>query len=253
MLSELVKSERRYELNRRIPLLREEGNFARFVVAACTVGVALGLKAFYSRAGATELLWILAPSAWLARSVGGIDLAYEQGVGFISHTHHLVVGSACAGVNFLIICFLCLYFSFARHFSSKTLWFAHSLLISYVATVAANGLRIFVSAHLWNADIYGGWITADQMHRLAGTAIYYASLLALYFAVDSRVGARAHRIAPLFWYVAISLGVPLAGRVVSQGTPGFAAHATWVMAVVLVLTMVAVLPRIPRTTRMEKN
>lgn len=223
--------------------LRRAGPSWNFLVTGvCALGIGLGLKAFYSRAGATELLWILAPSAWLARFVGGIDLAYEHGAGFISHTHHLVVGPACAGVNFLIICFLCLYFSFARHFSGKVRWLAYSLLISFGATVAANGLRIFVSAHLWNADIYGQWITPEEMHRLAGAGIYYASLLALYFAVESRIGARAPRTAPLFWYLSVSLGVPLAGRVVAGGTSGFAGHAAWVIGVVLFLTLVKVLP-----------
>src|SRR5262245_41936826 len=209
-----------------------------FLSGACALGFAFGLKAFYSRAGVSELLWILAPSAWLARFVGGIDLTYERGAGFISHTHHLVVGSACAGVNFLIIAFLCLYFSFARYFSSKVRWLVYSLLISYGATIAANGLRILVSAHLWNAEIYGAWMTQERMHRLAGTVIYYASLLALYVAVESRVGARSSGTAPLFWYVGVSLGVPLAGRVVAGGASGFAGHAVWVMGIVLLLTLV---------------
>jgi exosortase K len=216
------------------------------VAGICALGVALGLKAFYSGAGATELLWILAPSAWLARFVGGIDLVYEQGAGFISHKHHLVVGSSCAGVNFLVICFLCLYFSFARHFSSKARWLVYSLLISFGATVAANGLRISVSAHLWDADIYGEWITREQMHRLAGTGIYYASLLALYFTVESRLGTRAPTTAPLFWYVGVSLGIPLAGRVALQGNPGFVTHAAWVIAVALILTAVKALPSVLR-------
>src|SRR5262247_1434782 len=101
------------------PFGRGWRNPGSVAAGACALGVALGLKAFYSRAGATELLWILAPSAWVARFLGGIDLVYEQGAGFISHTHHMVVGPACAGVNFLVICFLCLYFSFAQHFSNK--------------------------------------------------------------------------------------------------------------------------------------
>jgi len=218
----------------------------RFATGACAFGIALSLKAFYSRAGATELLWILAPSAWLARIVGGIDLVYEQGAGFISHTHRLVVGSACAGVNFLIICFLCLYFSFAKNFDSKPWWLVHSLLISFGATVVANGLRIFVSAHLWNADIYDQWITQEQMHRLAGTAVYFAYLLTLYFAIESRLGARAPTAAPLFWYVGVSLGVPLGGRLFSNGRPEFTAHAAWVIAVALFLTMVKVLPSMLR-------
>jgi exosortase K len=215
----------------------------------CAIGLALGMKALYSSAGADALLWILAPSAWLARFVGGIDLTYEPGAGFISHTHHLVIGPACAGINFLVICFLTLYFSFVRCFPSRTRWLISSAVLALGAAVVTNGLRIFVSAHLWNADIYGSWMTPERMHRLAGTAIYYASLLAFYFAVASRFGytaGRLHRVTPFLWYAGISLGVPLAGRVFSAGAPGFSEHAAWVLAVASILTLAMFLPSVVR-------
>jgi exosortase K len=206
------------------------------------VSAAVGIKGFYSRANADQLLWVLAPSAWLAKFIGGIDLVYEQGAGYISHKHHLVVGSSCAGVNFLVICFLCLYFSFARRFDSKAQWLFLSAIVAFAGTVAANGLRIFVSAHLWDATFYRTWMSAEEMHRLAGVAIYYASLLALYVAVQSRIGASAPRSAPLLWYVGISLGVPLAGRIYAGGGGDFAVHAAWVLAVVILLTIAKALP-----------
>ena len=219
---------------------------SRWLPGGLVILVALGLKAFYTRANADQLLWVLAPSAWLARFLGGLDLAYERGAGFISHAHHMVVGPPCAGVNFLVICFLCLYFSFARHFPSKARWLLTSLVISYCATIAANSLRIFVSAHLWDATFYRAWLTQDGMHRLAGITIYYASLLALYVAAESRLRPNTRPIAPLAWYLAISLGVPLTGRLLSGGTPGFGRHAGWVVGVAAVLTLVKVLPSMLR-------
>ena len=115
----------------------------------------------------------------VAGSVRGRDRSrLRAGAGFISHTHYMVVGPACAGINFLVISFLTLYFSFARHFSNKARWFAMSAILSFGATIVANGLRIFVSAHLWTADIYGLWMTPDRMHRIAGVAItIFASAL----------------------------------------------------------------------------
>jgi exosortase K len=213
-----------------------------WVMGCSALILALGTKGFYSRAGADDLLWVLAPSAWVAKSLGGIDLAYEQGAGFITHTHHMVVGPSCAGVNFLVICFLCLYFSFASRFANKAQWMLMAAVLAFCGTIAANSLRIFVSAHLWDAEFYRAWLTQDGMHRAAGIAIYYASLLALYVAVESRIRARAYRIAPLAWYLGISLGVPMAGRVISGGTPGFATHAAWVLAIALLLTLVKSLP-----------
>jgi exosortase/archaeosortase family protein len=133
-----------------------------------------------------------------------------------------------------------------RHFSSKARWLVASLAIAYIATIAANGLRIFVSAHLWDATIYRQWVTPEQMHRLAGTVIYYASLLGLYFGVSACLGRRAPSATPLLWYIGISLGVPLAGRIFTPGTPGFAEHAAWVIATTLVLTAVKFLPSLLR-------
>jgi len=212
---------------------------------ACAIALALGVKGFYSRAGADDLLWILAPSAWMARFVGGIDLAYEPGAGYISHVHRLVVGPPCAGINFLVICFLALYFSFARHFAGKARWLMSSAAIAIGATIVANGVRIFVSAHLWNADIYGVWLTREIMHRLAGTVLYYGSLIALYLAVEAWIGAHARhpgRVAPFFWYLGVSLGVPLVGRIGVGGPPGFAEHAAWVSGIATLLTLVLFLP-----------
>jgi exosortase K len=176
--------------------------------------------------------------------VGGIDLIYEPGAGFISHTHRMVVGPACAGINFLVICFLTLYFSFGRHFPSKTRWLISSAVLSLGAAIVANGLRIFVSAHLWNADIYSSWMTPERMHRVAGTAIYYASLLAFYFAVASRFGDTGGRTSVMpFCGMRASPGVPLAGRVFSEGVP-FSEHAAWVLAVASILTLAMFLPSV---------
>jgi exosortase K len=227
-------------------LTRLNGRFARgplrssLLASVCAIALAFGVKAFYSQAGADELLWILAPSAWLASFVGGIDLAYEPGAGFISHTYRMVVGPACAGVNFLVIAFLSLYFSFARYRSSKALWLFLSAGISFGSAIAANGLRIFVSAHLWIADFYGARLTPDLMHRIAGTTIYYGSLVALYLAVEAWICARAlqpGRMKPLFWYLSITLGVPLVGRLAWGNTSGFVEHALWVTVIALLLTL----------------
>lgn len=219
------------------------------LTGASAIGLAVALKAFYSTAGTEGLMWILAPSAWLARLAGGIDLAYEPGAGFISHAHHLVVGPACAGVNFLVICFLALYFSFAACRASRIGWLASSAVLAYAAAIVANAFRIVVSAHLWNAEFYRGWITPEEMHRLAGTLIYYGSLLALWASVDSGFrpeARRAHRVAPLLWYLSVSLGVPLLGRFRGADTTGFAGHAAWVLVIATGFTLLMFLPSIVR-------
>lgn len=219
------------------------------LTGASAVGLAAAAKAFYSQAGADELMWILGPSAWLARLAGGIDLVYEPGAGFISRAHHLVVGPACAGMNFMVICMLALYFSFARRHQSRIRWLASSIALAFAAAVVANALRIAVSAHLWDAGFYRGWITPEEMHRLAGILVYYGSLVALWTSVDSgvRSGARrASRASPLLWYLGVSLGVPLLGRLHASGTAGFAEHAAWVLGAATAATLLMFLPSMVR-------
>jgi len=209
------------------------------LTAVVTVAIGFGLKRFYSGAGAMELMWILAPSSWLAKYLGGIDLFYEKGAGFISHTHHIVVGPACAGVNFLLICFFMLVFSFSRHFQNKLGWLFCSLLLAFATTIVTNGVRIILAVYLFEQDIYGGYITPEGLHRFVGTAIYYGSLLGVYVVVERFVGSKSRRLAPLFWYLAVTLGIPAVGRAYRANPEHFFAHAAQVVGIGLLLTIVA--------------
>lgn len=220
-------------------------------VAVGAVGLALGagVKAVHRTAGADDLLWILAPSSWLARYLGGVDLRYEEGAGFISHADRLVVGAPCAGVNFLVVAFLTLLLAFLGRFDragAKVGWLAASLGLAYVATIVTNGLRIALSAHLYELDIYGGAFSPERVHRLAGTVIYYGSLLALHLAVGAALRAPCRRLVPLGCYLLVSAGIPLAGRAWAADPARFAEHLAWVVGTALLLTALAVLPALLR-------
>jgi exosortase K len=213
------------------------------LVGGAGLALALALKEFYSHAGADQLLWILAPSAWVARYLGGVDLTYERGAGFISSTHHLVVGPACAGVNFLVIAFLTLFFAFLSRFEGvrrRLDWMAGALAIAYGATIITNGVRIVLAAHLYELPIYHGSVTPELVHRLAGTVIYYGSLLALHQVVGALLNARARRLVPLGCYLLVTIGVPLATRSFDDPRQ-FVEHVTWVVAVAAALTLLVVL------------
>jgi exosortase K len=221
------------------------------LAGGAALAVALGAKAFYSHAGANQLVWILAPSSWLARAVGGVALSYEDGAGFISHAHHLVVGKPCAGVNFLVVAFLTLFFAFGGRFAglgAQLGWLLASLGLAYVAAVVTNGARIALAAYLFDADIYGGLVTPGRIHRLAGTAVYYGSLWGLFFAVGAALKTRGRRLVPLGAYALVSIGVPLAGRLVAGGGDGarFAEHVAWVTGIAGVVTAAVLIPALLR-------
>ena len=213
--------------------------------AACLMlTAAYLLKLGFSRAGATDLVWILAPSGWLAKHIGGVPLVWEPYAGWISHSARMVVGTACAGVNFLVVSWLALYFSRQSRWgclSSKLACALSSFAVAYLATVFTNAARIALSAHLFSADIYTGWVTPARVHRALGVVMYCATLLGLdrLFGAASRraaSGGTASRTAtfgefvPFVWYLAVALGVPVLNRAFARNPEQFAEHACWTLA-----------------------
>ncbi len=214
------------------------------LVSALVLAGAFGLKLAYSKAGAAELEWVLGPSSMLAR-LGGIPLAKEAGAGWISHEPRMVVGAACAGVNFLVVCWLALYFSVQRHFANargKLGLLVLCLAGAYLATISTNGLRILLAARLYDADIYAGWLTPGRVHRALGVVLYCSTLFGLCRAAEwatrmaaARDVAAASRkrpsLAPFYWYLAVAIGVPLANRSFVRDPGHFLEHAAMTVAV----------------------
>ena len=208
-------------------MLRPRPRAADLAFAALAALLALGLKAFYSRAGAAELGFILAPSCWIAAHVGGLDLVAERGAGFVSHADRMVVGPACAGVNFLVIAFLAVYLS-------RLLVAA---AVAYAATIVTNGLRIILAAHLFR---FGGigWLTPERIHRLAGVVIYCVSLAILCRAVAP--GPRSLVIA-FACYLGVAIVVPLLNGAARNRL--FVEHTLVVTSATLLLLVAAVRSR----------
>jgi exosortase K len=172
----------------------------------------------YSRAGAAELEWVLGPSCWLAQHLGGLPLTREVGAGWISHQPRMVVGPACAGVNFLVVSWLALFFSAEGRRNSWS-WCARSLAIAYCATLGTNALRIVLAACLYQLPLYAGWLTPARLHRLLGVVLYCSALLGL-----CRLGGARRQLSPFYWYVGVMIGVPLLNRSFLRDPGQFAEH-----------------------------
>lgn len=202
------------------------------IASLLTLAAAFGLKLVYSRAGAAELEWVLGPSCWLAQQLGGLSLSHENGAGWISHDSRMVVGPACAGVNFLIVSWLALFFS-APAARRKLGFCLLSLLAAYAATLGTNALRIVLAARLYELPIYTGWLTPARLHRGLGIVLYCSAL----FALCRLAGARG-KLAPLYWYAGVVLGVPLLNRAFLHDPLRFAEHAATTIGVGLCVWLV---------------
>ena len=214
--------------------------------------IAFGLKFHYSKAGSDTLIWILAPTANLVEWASGIPFEYEARTGFVNTAQRLIIAPSCAGVNFLIVAFCMAAFCGLHLFHRqipKLLWLTISGLSAYVLTIATNTLRIISSIYIYRMDIYGGWLTPERMHRLAGIVIYFFFLCLFYMIINKglhhlrlkfkrkssgEIGPGRRRsdyvrwpsitVTPLFWYALITLGVPLMNAAYVGNGARFAEH-----------------------------
>lgn len=202
---------------------------------------ALAVKYGFSRASSDDLLWLLTPTALFVECLTGIAFVHESPVGFVNAQGGIVIATVCSGMNFMILSFCMLVFSFLHRFEQtkrKWQWFAFSIFTAYIFTLVVNGARIAVSIYLIAHDVQYGWLTPDRLHRLAGIAVYFIGLLLLYLIADRitakqaekahgrpRIGKTSVAMIPLCWYLLMTVGVPLLNGGLRTHGERFAEHS----------------------------
>ena len=166
-------------------------------VAVAALGAAWALKAFYSRAGADDVRWVLAPTVRLVEWTTGATFEYEAHQGYLSRDHLYAIVPACAGINFLIVafCSLCLGLTHTcRGILARVALVAASALAAYATTLVANAARIALALPLHDAGAAWGPLTPDRVHCAEGV-IVYCLCLGLLFATATRVTGARHDFA----------------------------------------------------------
>lgn len=234
----------------------------RILAAVLSLLIMLALKHHYSLASADQLNWILAPTAKLVAWLTPAHPAYESGVGYVDFSQGIIVAPACAGVNFMIMAFglavLCCMAGMSRP-TTLLICLVASLCSAYGYTLLVNAVRIGLSMMLYRADIYGQWLTAQRLHRLAGIGLYLGALWVWFAGLRSAMGAcgdaamRRRRSLffklpdwlPLAWYLLGAVGVPLANLIFQGRSFEFGEHCITIMAAVgCVWIVVRMVPRL---------
>ncbi len=235
----------------------------RVVQTAAVLLCAAAFKLHYSTAGADELRWILVPTASVVGLVSGARFEYEAHAGYVNGDRSFVIAASCAGVNFLITAFLMLTLrKLWGNRSRETAWgfIPCAVLMAYLATLAANTVRISAALSTRGLSPEVGWLSPSQLHRLEGVVIYFGFLLLLFAAVERvspEAGPSSERASglcrwplfPLLIYYATTLGVPLLNGAYRRGAD-FWEHALFVLLTPLVL---ALLPATLRLLRVQQE
>jgi exosortase K len=197
----------------------------KLVPALIALGLAAGLKAFYSTASVNDLRWILAPTTLLVEIVTGESFRFEAYTGYMNSDHSFLIADSCSGVNFLIAAFLMLaLMSLWNGEGRRQGWAAlpFSIFVAYIATIAANTVRIALAMKLHRMDGPSIWVNPEQLHRFQGIFIYFGFLMLLFVLFD-RVRREDSRksllryLIPLAVYWLITLGVPLLNGAYGRG------------------------------------
>lgn len=194
-------------------MTEKRANIVIYLVAAAAI--AGGLKWHYSTANVNELRWILAPTAFIVESVTGSGFRFEPFFGYLSDDRTFLIAAPCAGVNFLIICFLMLAVRKIPHGKLKEL--PLFLLAAYGWTIIANAARIVIALGM-RSEEFEGWSDPKTSHRIEGILVYFIFLVGLYYAAEKIESLRGGRtkvppflivIVPLMTYCFVALTLPI--------------------------------------------
>jgi exosortase K len=159
------------------------GGFARRAVtiaAACLLAALL--KLHHHRADLDGLRWVLEPTVRAVEVVTGAGFEREAQRGYLCRERRYEIVPACAGVNFMIVAFLCVALGLAGAGRAPGAWatLALAAAAAYLVTIVANATRIAIAMHLHEAAVAIGPLTPERLHRIAGVTVYFAYLCALY-------------------------------------------------------------------------
>lgn len=164
---------------------------------ALALALAWWLKAFYSRAGFEDLLWVLSPTRRAVEWVTGAEFILEPREGYLCRTRMFEIVPACAGVNFMIVAFVSLVCGLVHTRTTPracALLFVLGAVSSYAVTVLANATRIALAMWLHGGALSGGPLTPSELHCAVGVAVYLVFLMAL-FTAGMRVTGAEHELA----------------------------------------------------------
>lgn len=206
------------------------------------------MKYFYSRANVNDLTWILAPTVWWVQALSGVPFHFVPYEGYVNHTYQFVIAASCSGMQFMIITIATLLFPFIPQINTKRKkfwWIIFVFPVSYVLTILVNIIRIFLSLYLpviinqWMMHFHqkslpDGLLTPTRLHTIIGSFVYFTSLFLIYHLTGLLTRQSFHKILPpMFFYLALVLGVPLLTQSWQKQEKQFTEYASLVVFVCL--------------------
>lgn len=175
---------------------KNKNTYPTYILYIICLIVVVIIKLFYRNAGSSSLLFILAPVTKLVQTFTGIPFYYMPETGYLSLDGAIEISAGCAGINFLVILFCTLVFSFTKRFSGtikKTALFPVFLLFSHIITIIVNTFRIVTSISL--SKFNDAWLGLDNVlfHKITGALVYFFFLALCYISMSKFISFLQHQ------------------------------------------------------------
>ena len=196
----------------------------RTVMIIVSLVIAWSLKYHYSNSSSDDLIWILAPTAYLVQITGDNTFERETNVGYVNNANGIIIAPSCSGVNFMIIVFcLSAYTGLKKTKTTpmQLMWVVFSIVNSYIYTLLVNTLRICLSIYSIKTEFLQTRFSGETVHLIEGVLVYFIFLL-IYNYLLNRIINPYHAknsgglfiqirkfLLPLSFYLSFTLLVPV--------------------------------------------
>lgn len=164
-----------------------------------TLSAAVWLKLFLIVSGPADLAWILSPTTCIVRAFTGLEFIFDPVQGYINFENAVVIGTSCAGVNYLVLAMCMTIFSFVPRFTRYKLpAFAGLVLAAYAVTVIVNSFRIVGGIALLRASGHFKFVITDAVHEAEGIFVYFSFLVLYYGLLHALISGRGKKTREAF-------------------------------------------------------
>lgn len=196
----------------------------RIIMIVISLVIAWSLKYHYSHSTSDDLVWILAPTAYLVQMTGDMNFEREVNTGYVNNENGIVIAPSCSGVNFMIIAFCLSAYTGLKKIKTtpmQSLWVLLSLAGAYVYTLFVNFFRINLSIYSIKTELLETWFTRETVHLFEGVVVYFIFLLIYNILLNMIINPFITKIPekhfmqirrfllPLSFYLSFTLLVPV--------------------------------------------
>lgn len=134
-----------------------------------------------------QMIFLLGPVNQIFGFIAGSDSIYSATNGFYHEGFNIVIDKSCSGYNFLLLCFLLLYFLVVKYMkreSMKWMMLPGALGLAFILTVFINASRILISSAIQQKLLTYLELDSGIIHESIGVVTNLSFLIIIYLVVE---------------------------------------------------------------------